>query len=71
MQMLTPVSAGEREAYLREVSGHDRVWGTPPPNHGSPLSWADGINPLYNEPAIADRSVSGNRDRPPWLARLS
>jgi hypothetical protein len=46
-------------------------FGEPPPNHGSAVTCGDGINPLDNEPAIADRSVSEDRDRPPWLARLS
>ena len=43
----------------------------PPPNHGSALTCGDGINLFDNLPAIADRSVSEDRDRPPWLARLS
>jgi hypothetical protein len=57
--------------HLHGVFGACNAAGTPPPDHGSPLTCGDSINPLDNEPAIADRSVSENADRPPWLARLS
>lgn len=56
---------------MRWVSGAFGAEGTPPPNHGSALTCGDGINLVDNKAVIADRSVSENGDRPPWLARLS
>jgi hypothetical protein len=54
-----------REAWIcMEYPARSAQRAPPPPNHGSPLTWGDGINPLDNEPAIADRSVSENADRP-------
>ncbi len=45
--------------------------GVPPGDGCDALTCADSINPLDRQPAIADRSLSENRDRPPWLGRLS
>lgn len=46
-------------------------WGPPQAMASSSLTCGDVINAVDNLPAIADRSVSEDRDRPPWLARLS
>jgi hypothetical protein len=53
---------------LHEVSGAFGAEGTPPPNHGSALTCGDGINPVDNQPAIAD-PVSVGEPRPSALAR--
>jgi len=58
------IFAGERGPDLPGVSGAFGAEGTPPPNHGSALTCGDGINLVDNQPAIADRSLSENCDRP-------
>ena len=60
--------AGERSSDLHEVSGAFGAEGTPTPNHGRALTCGDGINPVDNQPAIAD-PVSVREPRPSALAR--
>ena len=60
--------AGERSSDLHEVSGAFGAEGTPTPNHGRALTCGDGINPVDNQPAIAD-PVSVGEPRPSALAR--
>jgi hypothetical protein len=45
--------------------------GPPQAMASSLLTRGDGINRFDKLPAIADRPVSENRERPPWLGRLS
>ena len=65
------IFTGERHAASARGVPARAARGSPLGDHGKPLTCGDSINSVDSPPAIADRSVSEDRDRPPWLARLS